>query len=370
MKKVIRFTVAAAAVMLLLFIWDSPIQENETLQAPETIEPLPADQPSAGISSGTARPEEGVSSFIGKSSEEWLAEFGEPDRIEPSAFGYIWWVYNSPLDEFLMAGIEEGKVVQVYAAGESADVSPFTIGQSLEELYRFTIVESEIAAEYDGNVYTFHVAPEDLKSRILVKLGDVYAQLYLDQEDGILEAVRFMDARTLIAHRPYDMIYMGELQPRERPSSVLQPAVDAANARQILDLSNVYRIRHGAEPLEELPELSEIAREFSVKAAGTRLAANSEEPLSLADRLESAEIDYEKAAENTAMEYYDAAEAIHGWLNSEDHRKTLLSNDFTHTGAGAFNHFYTQEFIRQETSGEEPVEEPEEEPVSSVSAQP
>lgn len=349
MKKGVRFLIAVLIVLLVLFIWDSPIQENEPLLAPETIEPLPARQ-SADISLGVTRPEAGVSTFVGKSIEEWLAYFGEPSRIEPSAFGYEWWVYAGSLQEYKMAGVRDGKVVQVYVAGAELNIEPFTIGQTLEDLYRFTDIQNEVSVEYNSNVYTFHLATDDLSKRLLVKFNGVYAQLYLDQEDGQLEAVRFMDAQTLISHQPYDMIYMGELLPREKPSSHFQQEVDAANARQLVEIANVYREHDGQPQLLILPELQKVAQAHSMDLAQSALGDASAEQFSLADRLKAADIVYEAAAVNTAVEYYDAAEAVHGWLNSNKHRNTLLAEDFTHTGAGVFNQFYTQEFLRQDTA--------------------
>ncbi|AQQ53819.1 CAP domain-containing protein [Planococcus lenghuensis] len=349
MKKGLRFLIAGLIVLLALFIWDSPIQENEPLLAPETIDPLPANE-SADVSLGAARPDAGVSMFIGKSVEEWLAQFGEPARIEPSAFEYEWWVYPEPLAEYKMAGVRDGKVVQVYAAGAETNIEPFTIGQTLEELYRFTIVQSEVSVEFDSNVYTFHLATDDLNKRLLVKFNGVYAQLYLDQEDGRLEAARFIDAQTLISHRPYDMIYMGELLPREKPSSRDQQAVDAANTRQLVEIANVYRNHHGQPLLPVLPELHEVAKAHSADMAQNTLGDADSEPMSLAERLEAADIAYDEAAANTAVEYYDAAEAVHGWLNSDKHRSILLAEEFTHTGAGVFNQFYTQEFLRRDAA--------------------
>ena len=55
--------------------------------------------------------------LVGKSSDVLVEQMGKPDRVEPSDYGYDWWIYQSDLQ--LMVGVKEGKVNQVY----SADVS-------------------------------------------------------------------------------------------------------------------------------------------------------------------------------------------------------------------------------------------------------
>jgi len=66
----------------------------------------------------------------------------------------------------------------------------------------------------------------------------------------------------------------------------------------------------------------------------------------LSHRLDEAMIEHRKAAENIAFDYVDAIEAVHGWLNSSDHRSVLLNKDFTHLGTGSYGNYYTQDFIK------------------------
>ena len=68
----------------------------------------------------------------------------------------------------------------------------------------------------------------------------------------------------------------------------------------------------------------------------------------LEERLSVAGIIYESAGENIASNYVDAAEALHGWSNSEDHREMMMKEDFTHVGIGVFGKFYTQNFLERD----------------------
>ncbi|WP_298826463.1 CAP domain-containing protein [uncultured Planococcus sp.] len=344
MKDLLRIMIFLSIVLIGLFYLDPSINENDVLEAPRTTDPLPSEE-ITDESLDIARPATGISSYIGKASERWIEQFGEPGRIEPSAFGYDWWVYNDSYAHFTMVGVKDDKIVQVYTAGTAADATPYKIGQSLDELYRFTILENEVTVKYGDNSYTFNVTAEDMDKRILVKFEGVYAQLYIDSIDRALEAVRFMDAETLVRHQPYDMMFSGELLPIQTPSSTMQQSIDDANAKQIVDLVNVYRLHHQTKPLIADPLANMVAETNSEDMAKQNFSSEELEFKDLHARLEEGNIDFEQAAVNTAARYFDAAETVHGWTNSDVHRKTLLSNQYNQTGVGVFGKYYTQIFL-------------------------
>ena len=47
------------------------------------------------------------------------------------------------------------------------------------------------------------MSDEDMKTQTLIKYGNIYAQVYSDQETNKILAVRFIDADTLTALQPY-----------------------------------------------------------------------------------------------------------------------------------------------------------------------
>lgn len=353
MKALLRILIFAAVLLIGFFYFDSSITENEMLEAPRPMDPLPA-RDLIEMNLQPERPEEGISVYIGQSTQEWLADYGMPARIEPSAFGYEWWIYNQSYTNYLMAGVKEGEVVQVYTAGTEIDAAPYRVGQKLKDLYRFTIVENEVTVKYGTNIYTFTLAPEDLSTRLLVRFDGLYAQVYVDAIREEIEAVRFMNAETLIMHRPYDMLYDGELPPSRSPSSTLQRSIDEANANQLMDLANVYRLHHQYNALEENRASRLIAASRALEMAQKNLTSSAEQGLPpLNEALDQSGIAYNAAAENTASQYLDAAEAVHGWSNSPDHRETMLSSDYNMTGAGVFGKYYTLLFLEQKQSNAE-----------------
>lgn len=349
MKDLLRIMIFLAIVLIGLFYLDPSISENELLEAPRPAEPLPSDNLTETVLD-VERPTSGLSLYIGKSSEEWLGEYGQPDRIEPSAFAYEWWVYDAAYSNFVMVGVKEGRIVQVYAAGESTDVAPYEIGQKLQDLYRFTIVQNEVTVKYGTNTYTFNLSEADMDKRLLVSFEEVYAQLYIDAAGQELEAVRFMDAETLIRHQPYDMMYAGDLLVTPTPSSTLQRSIDEANARQLIDLTNVYRLRHQRSPIHENPGASALAKQTSEEMARRDFSSDEMAIEDLEARLQQADIQFKLAAINTASRYYDGAETVHGWFNSPSHRETLLGNQYNQLGVGVFGKYYSQILLKQDLS--------------------
>ena len=71
--------------------------------------------------------------MIGEDSENLLAKWGEPSRIEPSAYGYEWWVYNQDLTQYVQFGVSERKVVTAYATGEQVKVPPYYINENMKK---------------------------------------------------------------------------------------------------------------------------------------------------------------------------------------------------------------------------------------------
>lgn len=348
MKVLVRIIIILAIILAVIFYSDQTVQENELLEAPgQTGQALPQENllPPSGKFT-VPRPQEGLSTLVGKPTSDMIVNLGPPDRREPSAFGYEWWVYNQSLENYMLVGVKDNIINQVYLAGENLNASPYQVGQSIDDLYRFTIIESEISVQIGTSVYTFTINDSDMQNRLLVQYDGLFAQIYVDEKDREVEAIRFTDPKTLVLHQPYEMTYKGDYLAPAVPSTTKQKEIDESNERQIFELTNVYRSRHSINTLAEDTEIGSVARKHSEDMAMQNyFSHDSPEYGSLENRLKEAEIYYDSAGENIASNYYDSAEVVHGWLNSPDHREVLLRKDFTHLGVGTFGRFYTQNFV-------------------------
>ncbi|NLY80207.1 MAG: CAP domain-containing protein [Lysinibacillus sp.] len=349
MKTLFRILIVLSFFAIIYYYTSESSYELEPLEGPNSSSPvIPKTVSPEGFEDALPRPETGMSTYIHQHSDMVLNRFGNPDRIDMSAYGYEWWVYNKNIESFVMFGIEDEMVTQVYIIGEGLDASPYKIGQSLDEIYRMTIVDTEITAQIGENIYTFSMTERDMRTRILTIFEGVFAQLYMDSFNDRLIGIRFMDSKTLVKHRPYEMTFVGDLiRPPSLNSYVLQES-NESNAKQLYDLVNIFRQHHDVPMLEWDYGASVVAMKHSEDMyTGNYLSNESPTNGSLKERLNAHSVQYNEAGENLATAYFDAIEAAHGWFNSESHRELILNEKFTHVGSGVFINYYTQIFINK-----------------------
>jgi uncharacterized protein YkwD len=289
----------------------------------------------------------GLFSYIGKSSREIEKLLGKPVRIDRSSYDYHWWIYNQDPKSYIQVGIYNNKVVTVYGIGENIDITPFKIGQPLQEIYQILPLDQSVSLEVHDNSYRFELSEEDLNTRPLLPINGVFAQLYIDRFTGKLSSIRIMDGETLIKLRPYELVYRGELITAKELSPEEKAEVQKDNEKQIFDITNIIRLRHHLQPLKWDETTAEVAFKHSKDMyEGNYFSHQSPTNGSLADRLANGGVFFQMAGENIAAKYVDGIAAVEGWLNSKSHRETLLNEDFTHLGVGVYDLYYTQNFIK------------------------
>ncbi|WP_146552261.1 CAP-associated domain-containing protein [Rummeliibacillus sp. SL167] len=348
MKVLYRVLIILAVLLVVFFYLNQPVKENEPLKAPNSEGRVIPQKMAPDVNdSAVERPTKGLSTLVGQSTRKLTKKLGNPDRKSPSAYDFDWWVYQKSPSNYLLVGVKNHKVKQVYMTGSEADASPFKIGQGIDELYRNTITDTEVTVKIQHNIYTFILNEDDLQTRILVMYDGLYAQLYFDAIDKTLEAVRYIDGPTLVKQHPYDMTYVGDLITPSVPSSYKQEEIDLENQKQLLELTNVYRVQKGLPALLSAEDLNKLAMAHSEKLAVNKISKEEQESDAFKDRLKNAEIQFDSAGENVTEDYLDAPEAINGLLNSEKHRNTLLNEQFNQIGTGAFGKHFTQVFIQR-----------------------
>ncbi|MCA1322286.1 CAP domain-containing protein [Bacillus tianshenii] len=289
---------------------------------------------------------EGVASFIGKSVSELLDTYGEPKRKDLSAYDYVWYIYHDHPSEYVQFGVEDGKVVTAFSTGEASNNNPFQIGTSYDSLNKEWSFADSVTVLYEEGSYRFEMKEEELQTRPLVLLGDVYAQLYFDSFDKTLSSVRYLNAETLIKQRPYELVYKGPLLDPKELSPEEWAAVEAGAEQQIIDFTNMIRNRFELAPVAWHEETADVAFMHSKDMNESDYFSHTSPTAgSLSDRLTAGDVPFQYAGENIAAQYVDGIAAVEGWLNSEGHRKTLLNERFTHLGVGVNEKYYTQNFI-------------------------
>ncbi|MFD2443392.1 CAP domain-containing protein [Bacillus sp. CGMCC 1.16607] len=298
--------------------------------------------------SSQERPKEGISTLIGKDLKTLEKTLGKPIRIDPSYYGYQWYIYNTDYNQYLQVGIENNKVVTIYAIGKDLNVAPFKIGQSIEEVFSTVFIETNINIDLNDSSYRFELNDTDVNMRPLIQLGNIFAEIYFDKFTGSLSSIRFLDSLTLIKQRPYELVYRGELIEPKPIEDFEWEKIEKATEQQIFDLTNILRLRHHLNAVEWDEKTSEVAYGHSKDMFTTNTFSHtSKEFGELSDRLKTADVFYKLAGENIAANYIDGPAVVEGWLNSKGHRETLLNNEFTHLGVGVYHKYYTQNFIQR-----------------------
>jgi uncharacterized protein YkwD len=281
--------------------------------------------------------------------------FGEPDRKDPSAYGYTWWVYTDQADSYLQFGILENKVVTIYATGENLDISPVHIGQEYESAAETYTANGDFQfsdeVNYSGGFssYTFLLNEEDLITRPLVKVSDdIFIQNYFDTFTNELSSIRVLTADVLLKHRPYELKYRGSLPDRPNLSDEAWEEVEKGMEQQIFDITNVIRNRQDSPQLSWEESVHEAAfahsKDMEKNDYFSHYSLNGD---GLKERLSEVDVFYRTAGENIAAQYPDAPSAMEGWLNSEGHREALFNEDYTHLGVGVYRLYYTQNFLEK-----------------------
>lgn len=353
LRNLVRILVLISGLLAVVFLFNTNISQREEILINEEDQQPKVDQSldeviSPQDSSNLEIPQESLINMLGKSSKELINILGEPERKDPTFYGYDWWIYKMNLQTYVQVGVDKEKVVTIYATGSNVQIPPFKIGQSIADIYHLTTIEANIGLDYEDSSYMFELSEDDMNTRPLIKLGDAFVQLYIDKFTGTLSSIRMLNAETLIKQRPYEMVYRGELLEVNPPANVIDEEVEKGNERQIFDITNIFRDRYELEPLEWDEQTGEVAFAHSKDMFETNdFSHTSKKYGELSDRLDAANIYYQTAGENIAANYLDAPAVVEGWLNSKGHRESLLNEQFTHLGVGVYKKYYTQNFIEK-----------------------
>jgi len=121
---------------------------------------------------------------------------------------------------------------------------------------------------------------------------------------------------------------------------------------EVIQLCNQERAKYGLPALRPEWQVSRVARHKSMDMRDKRYFSHQSPTYgSPFDMLKVYNISYRSAGENIAMGQTTAQEVVRSWMNSEGHRKNILSRDFTHIGVGyaeggSGRFYWTQMFIR------------------------
>lgn len=125
-------------------------------------------------------------------------------------------------------------------------------------------------------------------------------------------------------------------------SAALQPAVrldlpriqQSPTARAVFDLVNAERAARGLAPMTYDTKLELAAQRHSDdQARSERMSHTGSDGSTMVQRIDRVGFAWRSAAENVAYGYGTPAAVMAGWMNSDGHRRNILSSN-THIGVG------------------------------------
>jgi len=150
------------------------------------------------------KPKQGIGTWIGKDIKFMTKHYGQADRTYPFKYGYKNYIFKKD-KQYYIVSTKKDIITSVYATGKDVKVDPLSIGESASHLFENTSINPEPTIQSKGKTYRFEMSDEDMKTQTLIKYGNIYAQVYSDQQSNKILAVRFLDSDTLAALQPYKL---------------------------------------------------------------------------------------------------------------------------------------------------------------------
>lgn len=220
---------------------------------------FPAEKPKQVADSGmrdvshTALPYEeiatsGFAEYIGKKTDNFINQFGEPIEKQKTGMGYDLWIYGERDADYFEINVQDEKVSAIKAFNNSKEVIPFSIGMNLSDVSEQMTIFSNFRFTYKENDYSIELMEEDMNYRPLIAFDNkTFAILFFDHADGRLSAITYLNKESLLTLMPYQMVE-GEALPILMTEA--QSGFDPVKSNQAIRTINLLRSK------EDLPTYS------------------------------------------------------------------------------------------------------------------
>jgi len=127
-------------------------------------------------------------------------------------------------------------------------------------------------------------------------------------------------------------------KPKTAPTKPGTPAKEefkiSAWEQEVIDLTNAERKKEKLSPLKAAPLLFASARKHTVNMAKQDKLDHVLDEKTIKDRVVAENYKYARIAENIAMGQTTPKQVVHAWMDSEGHRKNILTPELTEIGIG------------------------------------
>lgn len=265
---------------------------------------------------------------IGSTLETVIEILNVPDRMLLSRYGFIWYVYEENLTDYIQIGVEGNIVVAIYTMSDAyTGENEIFLGMyqyNLHSVYSEPVDRIYKFIPGDETVYIYHLYPNDYETYRSQNSEEYITYFFDSYNDNMIYAVSIIESDT------------EELQTvmHEAPYEALMNSFEI----QTFNITNALRAKRGLTSFTWEEKAVAAARLHSLDMVERNFFSHEnpdgESPF---DRMEAQGINYDvRAGENIAKGYPDAIHSVQGWFNSTTgHREAILA-DYDYLGVGVW----------------------------------
>ncbi|UEX89442.1 CAP domain-containing protein [Staphylococcus ratti] len=336
----------------LIYLFYSPNLEFDVLENPNRSNDsakrnnAPQHKQNEGENSTLTK---GVGTLVGKSMNKVTEKYGQADRTYSFEKDYENYIFHRE-DMYLIITAKNHKVISVYVTGEGSKtkVGPIDINSPADKIYNSFSINTEPQFKLNGREYHYELSDEDIKTQALIQFGDIYEQVFIDQQTNRVIGLRFLDKEALVAMNPYaqnesSMLSEDEVDKKEAHKN---PDQDVNQRLTLYELTNEMRQLYHRKPLTVEGKLESVANVnlFNTLSNGNTTFTES----NLIDVLDQADLHYNSVSQNVAYNFTDIPTLAHSWMNSDVHRSRMLNEKYTKMGSEIDRQYFILIFLEEE----------------------
>lgn len=272
---------------------------------------------------------------VGTPEETVLQNLGEPQQVSSNEYRTKWATYHQDYHNFMMISYDERRNVNaIYTNDDLISAESGLQYKSDKAFVRAQYGEPLTEIRKGVNRYLLQNSEEF----DLFEVGDLYLYVFYDLHQNDTVTALQLVSKSLEQNKKGIYGTRNEL---------LRQGFE----RQLFDLTNAARVRHGLTALEWDDRAAHTARNHSKDMAYSDYFSHENlQGLSPFDRLKADRIDFRAAGENLAYGQASSIFAHEGLMNSQGHRENILLDTYSHLGVGvSFNEedqpYYTENFL-------------------------
>lgn len=190
----------------------------------------------------------GMANYIGMTEKEFLKEFPDPKKKWLSYNHSEWLVYGDSVTDYFQVEMKNHVVSSIFVLGDKLDSAPFTMGMNLADLAEITTIFSNFNFEYGDEKYEVELTEDDMNYRPLVAFNNgTFAILHINQGNGQLMAVRYLDKNSLLSIMPYEMNQVNHVKKNLGTDEENWPKINEDNRDQLMTILNLLREKENKE---------------------------------------------------------------------------------------------------------------------------